>query len=178
MKQKNKKVRQNIPTPESLPFRVSVLVFLKNTRGEYLLLKRNKAPNKNCWSPVGGKLHTHEGESPFECAVREVWEEANLTITNEDLHLFAMISEKGYEGSGHWLLFLFDCHKTLNALPPEISEGRFAFYSREAIEALALPDTDRQALWAIYDKHRQGFVALKADCFPHKKLEIILEESH
>ena len=161
----------------SLPFRISVLVFLKNEQGEFLLLKRNKAPNKGKWSPVGGKLEMDLGESSFECAIREVLEETGETITTEDLHLFCMISEKSFEGSGHWLMFLFDCKKPIHALPPEIDEGSFAFYSREEINTLDIPETDRECLWRVFDENHEKFVALRADCTPGQKLEIVVEQT-
>ncbi len=56
--------------PAALPFKISVLVFLRDEAGRLLLLQRTKAPNIGCWSPPGGKLETALGESPFECAVR------------------------------------------------------------------------------------------------------------
>lgn len=161
----------------SLPFRISVLVFLKNEQGKFLLLKRNKAPNKGKWSPVGGKLEMDLGESPFECAIREVLEETGETIATEDLHLFCMISEKSFEGSGHWLMFLFDCKKSIHALPPEIDEGSFAFYSRKEMETLDIPETDRECLWRIFDENNEKFVALRADCTPGQKLEIVVEQT-
>lgn len=161
-----------------LQYKVSVLIFVKNRQDEFLLLKRNKSPNLGCWTPIGGKVQMHEGESPFECAVRETHEEAGLVLSNSDLHLFAMIAEKSYEAKNHWLLFLFNCKKPIEALPADIEEGNFQFYSREAINSLNLPETDREGLWKIYDNHREGFVALKADCHPNKKLEIIVEECH
>jgi len=57
------------------PFKISVLVFLRDARGRQLLIKRRKAPNLGCWSPIGGKLEMGTGESPFECAIRETGEE-------------------------------------------------------------------------------------------------------
>jgi ADP-ribose pyrophosphatase YjhB (NUDIX family) len=92
-----------------LAYKIAVLVFVENTQGEQLLLLRRKAPNLGSWSPLGGKLETGLGESPFECAVRETEEEAGLTLSPTELHLFAMIAEKAYEGESHWLLFLFRC---------------------------------------------------------------------
>ncbi|MGF1482937.1 MAG: NUDIX domain-containing protein [Opitutales bacterium] len=160
----------------ALPFRISTLIFLKNAAGELLLIQRTKAPNLGCWSPIGGKLEMGTGESPFECAVREVWEEASLTIAADDLHLFGMVSEKSYEGAGHWLMFLFDCKVPLPALPPAIEEGPLAFHSREAVAGLKIPETDSQLLWPLYDAHRDGFTALRADCAPGHKLKITVEE--
>ncbi|AKC81970.1 NUDIX hydrolase [Verrucomicrobia bacterium IMCC26134] len=159
-----------------LAYKIAVLVFVQNTSGEHLLLLRAKAPNAGTWSPIGGKLETSTGESPFECAVRETLEETGHEITAADLHLFAMIAEKAYEGASHWLLFLFQCTRPLDTLPVDIEEGRFGFFSREAIERLALPETDRTALWAIYDRHHEQFVALRADCAPGKPLEVVIEQ--
>jgi 8-oxo-dGTP diphosphatase len=162
--------------PPALPYQIAVLVFLRNAAGDHLLLHRSKAPNKGAWSPIGGKLEMLAGESPFECAVRETREETGHSITPGDLHLFGIIAEKAYEGSSHWLLFLFTCRKPLAGLPPDISEGRFGFFSREAVDALAIPETDRTALWPTYDSHRERFVVLRADCAPGAPLRVEVEE--
>lgn len=168
---------QPTPSPSGLlGYKIAVLVFIQNSLDQQLLLLRAKSPNCGTWSPIGGKLETTIGESPFECAVRETQEETGHTIAVSDLHLFAMIAEKAYEGASHWLLFLFHCSKPLDVLPPSMEEGRFGFFSRDQIDALALPETDRTALWRVYDQHRHGFVALRADCAPGKPLDIIEEQ--
>ncbi len=159
-----------------LGYKIAVLVFLENQAGEHLLLLRAKAPNLGVWSPIGGKLETALGESPFECAVRETFEETGHRIESSQLHLFAMIAEKAYEGQSHWLMFLFRCQIPLTALPPDIPEGKFGFFSRAAIDGLPLPETDRSALWPIYDRYRDRFVALKADCAPGKPVHVEIEE--
>lgn len=160
----------------SLPYKIAVLVFLENAAGEQLLMLRAKPPNLGVWSPIGGKLETAIGESPFECAVRETFEETGHRVDASDFHLFAMIAEKAYEGQSHWLMFLFRCKVPLPALPAEISEGKFAFFSRAAIDALPIPETDRNALWPIFDRYRDRFVALKADCAPDKRVTVEIEE--
>ena len=160
----------------ALSYKIAVLVFLENAAGEHLLLLRAKPPNLGVWSPIGGKLETGIGESPFECAVRETHEETGLAVSTDDLHLFAMIAEKAYEGESHWLMFLFRCRKPISALPANIAEGKFGFFSREAISRLAIPETDRNALWPIYDQYRDRFVALRADCAPGKPVKVTVEE--
>jgi 8-oxo-dGTP diphosphatase len=162
--------------PPTLPYKIAVLVFLRNAAGDHLLLHRSKAPNKGAWSPIGGKLEMETGESPFECAVRETQEETGFAVATGDLHLFGMIAERAYEGQSHWLLFLFDCRKPLPGLPPDISEGQFGFFSREAVDKLPIPDTDRTALWPTYDNHRERFVALRADCAPGAPVRVEVEE--
>jgi 8-oxo-dGTP diphosphatase len=150
--------------PAVLPYKISVLVFLENSAGELLLMLRAKQPNLGVWSPIGGKLEMDTGESPFDCAVRETIEETGFAVTATDLHLFAMIAEKAYQGETHWLMFLFRCKRPIATLPPDIAEGHFAFFTRERIQSLPIPETDKAALWPIYDKYRDSFVALKADC--------------
>lgn len=156
--------------------KIAVLVFIENSRGEQLLLLRAKAPNLGTWSPIGGKLETALGESPHECAVRETLEETGHKIQIEDLHLFAMIAEKAYEGSSHWLLFLFRCRRPLDRLPESMAEGRFGFFSRSDLDTLPLPETDRTALWGVYDQYREGFICLRADCSPDQPLRMVTDE--
>ena len=169
-------MRSGITMASTLPYKISVLVFLENQAGEHLLILRKKAPNFGHWSPIGGKLEMALGESPFECAVRETGEETGLRIAIADLHLFAMISEKAYEGETHWLMFLFRCRCRLEALPRDIAEGHFSFFSRDAIGRLPIPETDRAALWPIYDRYRDSFVALRADCAPGRPVQVTIEQ--
>lgn len=165
----------SVPTP-ALAYKLAVLVFLENAAGEHLLMLRAKAPNLGVWSPIGGKLEMDAGESPFECAARETVEETGFAVATADLHLFAIIAEKAYEGESHWLMFLFRCLKPIPGLPADIHEGKFSFFSREAVSRLPIPETDRTALWPIYDRHRTGFVALKADCAPGRPVRVEIEQ--
>jgi len=160
----------------ALPYKISVLVFIENAAGEHLLLLRAKQPNLGVWSPIGGKLEMASGESPFECAVREMREETGIVAAIGDLHLFAMIAEKAYEGRSHWLMFLFRHAHATDRLPPDIAEGRFGFFSRAAIAGLPIPETDRAALWPTYDRYRDRFVALRADCAPGKPVDVVVEQ--
>jgi len=165
------------PATTSLVYKIAVLVFIENAAGEHLLLLRAKPPNLGFWSPIGGKLETATGESPFECAVRETKEETGFTLSPDDLHLFAMIAEKAYEGHAHWLMFLFRCKRPIPAQPADMDEGKFGFFSREAIgTTVPIPETDRTALWPIYDQYRDRFVALKADCQPGRPIEVEIEQ--
>jgi 8-oxo-dGTP diphosphatase len=159
-----------------LAYKLAVLVFIENKAGEHLLMLRAKQPNFGVWSPIGGKLETEIGESPFECAVRETREETGHEIASSDLHLFATIAEKAYEGQAHWLMFLFRCRRPIASLPKDIQEGKFGFFSRAAVSALPIPETDRTALWPIYDAYRDRFVSLKADCAPGKPVRVEIEE--
>ena len=102
----------------NLPYQVATLLYCFNEADEVLLMERAQQPNLGLWSPCGGKLHTAEGESPYACACREAEEELGLSISAGDLHLTGLVSEHGYEGRSHWLLFLFEVTRKLHVLPP------------------------------------------------------------
>src|SRR5579883_3035352 len=102
----------------SLPYKISTLLYCFNERDEVLLMERQQEPNLGFWSPCGGKLDTEAGESPYACACREAAEEMQLSITPADLHLTGIVSEAGYLGQAHWLMFLFEIKRPLTDLPP------------------------------------------------------------
>ena len=74
-------------------------------------------------------------------------------------------------------MFLFDCHKPIRQLPPAIDEGHFAFFTRQEIDDLLIPQTDHSLLWPFFDEHHKDFVMMRADCDPTKNLEIVIEEN-
>ncbi len=90
----------------------TTLVYIKKD-GCYLMMHRVKKENdenRDKWIGIGGKIE--DGESPHDCAVREIYEETGLTPKNlkyralitfvsdlygtEYMHLF---TADGYEGS-------------------------------------------------------------------------------
>jgi len=142
-----------------LPHKIATLLYCFNAQDEVLLMERAREPNLGLWSPPGGKLITELGESPYACACREAAEELALTIAPADLHLLGIISETGYEGQAHWLIFLFEVKKRLTEIPSAHVEGRFAFFKRSAIDRLRIPRTDRENIWPLVWKHRGSFFA-------------------
>jgi len=148
-----------------LPYKVATLLYCFNARDEVLLLERAQEPNRGLWSPPGGKLHADLGESPYACACREAREELGLSLESGDLHLTGLVSEHGYEGQAHWLMFLFEVKPRLQTLPSQHREGRFQFFPRPALTALSLPQTDREQIWPLFWRHRNGFFAAHCHCF-------------
>ncbi len=161
----------------ALPYKVATLLYCFNERDETLLLERAEEPNRGLWSPAGGKLHTEVGESPYACACREAHEELGVSLSASDLHLTGMVSEHGYQGQTHWLMFLFEVKRKLTSLPPVHREGRFEFFTKEALVALKIPKTDRERIWPWFWKHRGGFFAAHCHCHPDGRDDWTLEES-
>lgn len=143
---------------------IATLLYVFNDRDEVLLMERTQAPNRGLWSPPGGKLHTDIGESPHACASREAGEELGWQIRPAEFHLTGVVTEHGYEGQAHWLMFLFEARPRLNLLPPPHREGRFAFWQRDALPGLLLPATDREQIWPLFWRHRGGFFAAHCHC--------------
>ncbi|HOC57108.1 MAG TPA: NUDIX domain-containing protein [Verrucomicrobiota bacterium] len=160
-----------------LPYKLATLLYCFNERDEILLLERAQEPNRGLWSPCGGKLHADTGESPYACACREAREELGLTLCSQDLQLTGLVSEHGYQGQSHWLMFLFGVKPRLTSLPLAHREGRFQFFPREALEGLSIPQTDRERIWPWFWQHRGGFFAAHCHCYPDGHNEWTLEES-
>jgi len=161
----------------AMPYKISTLLYCFNARDEALLLERLREPNRGLWSPCGGKLNQSVGESPYACACREAREEAGLELKPADLHLTGLVSEHGYDGQAHWLMFLLEVKPRLTALPPPHAEGRFQFFARSALDALALPQTDREQIWPLFWRHRGGFFAAHCHCFADGRYAWTLEAS-
>lgn len=148
-----------------LPYRIATLCFLFDRQGQTLLIHRHKAPNHDLYSPIGGKLEQDDGESPTGCAAREIFEEAGLTVSVNDLHLTGIVSEKGYESQGHWLLFCYELMTPADAVKAgQIAEGRLEWVPLDALPDLPIPDSDRQVIWPLFRKYRHGFFAAHIDC--------------
>ena len=148
----------------ALPYKIATLLYAFNERDEVLLLERAQEPNRGLWSPPGGKLKTESGEAPHACAARELGEELGVCLAPTDFHLTGLVSEHGYAGQAHWLMFLFEVGPRLRVLPPPHREGRFAFWRRDQLTGLALPATDRDRIWPLFWQHRRGFFAAHCHC--------------
>ncbi|MFN7138044.1 MAG: NUDIX hydrolase [Limisphaerales bacterium] len=148
----------------SLPYKIATLLYVFNEQDEVLLLERANDPNRGCWSPCGGKLKTDIGESPYACACREAEEEMGLKIKPTDLHLTGIVSEHGYQGNAHWLMFLFEVKVRLKECPPEHREGLFRFFPAAELPILKMPATDLEQIWPMFWKHRGGFFSVHCHC--------------
>lgn len=161
----------------ALSYQIATLLYCFNEADEVLLLERAKAPNRGLWSPCGGKLHSEIGESPYACACREAREELGLIIQPPDLHLSGIVSEHGYEGHSHWLMFLFEVQPRLESLPPPHREGVFRFFPRSELGNIKLPQTDVERIWPLFWEHRGGFFAAHCHCQRHGTNVWTIEET-
>ncbi len=160
----------------ALPYKISTLLYCFNEQDQVLLMERAQEPNLGLWSPCGGKLNMSTGESPYACACREAKEELGLGLETRDLHLAGIISEHGYAGQAHWLMFLFEVKRKLTSLPPSYREGRFQFFARQELERLKLPQTDAEKIWPLFWRNRGGFFAAHCHCHRDGHNDWLVEE--
>ena len=164
-----------------LPHEIAVLCYLFDEAGRLLMLHRRKPPNRELYSPIGGKVETRHGESPTSCAIREIHEEAGLRLPVERLRLAGVVSEAGFEDAGHWLMFLYEVIDPVAVDAVEFDEGRLEWCEVDRIAEMPQPATDREVIWPLFWHHRGGFFAAHIDCTgPHMKwrLEQPPGESH
>lgn len=158
-----------------LPYRLACLCDLRDAEDRHLLLLRKKQPNYGLCSPIGGKLDVETGESPHQCAQREIMEEAGIHIPIERLHLLGLIAERAFEGRGHWLLFYFRVVGPVEVEARDMNEGRLDWFRADDLDRLPIPETDRRIIWPLVREHevsaaqeragkQHGFFSVFIDC--------------
>jgi len=149
---------------QSLPYRIAVLCYLFDMEGRVLLLHRRKPPNRDLYSPIGGKLEQGIGESPTACAIREIQEEVGLNISPVDLHLTGIVSESGFDDAMHWLMFLYEVTHPVTVERTTFDEGTLEWHERAGIRDLSIPQTDRDVIWPLFWRYQGEFFAAHINC--------------
>jgi len=153
--------------------KLATLLYITNGSGDYLLMKREREPNKGLLSPPGGKLHAEEAESPLVCAVREAFEECSMRTTPDDWQLKGIVTEKNYPGAGNIMIFLMEYKHAIDELPPPCNEGAFEFIKEDDIMKSAIPETDRKFIWdMVLESRNQPFI-VTLDCTDYPDIMLI-----
>lgn len=90
------------------------------------------------WNGLGGKLE--QGESPQECAIREIKEESGLIV--KDIVLKGMITFPLFDDKDDWYVFLFVTDSFEGELI-ESNEGNLAWIPNEKLTEINLWDGDK-----------------------------------
>ena len=109
--------------------------------GHTLMLHRIKKENDmhtGKWNGLGGKLEP--GETPEECAIREIWEEAGLRVREPQLR--GIITFPGYFDGEDWYTFIFVVEKFEGGLI-DSPEGVLMWVSDSSLLDLELWEGDR-----------------------------------
>lgn len=118
----------------------TTLCYIENN-GAYLMIHRVKKKNdmnKDKWLGIGGKLEP--GESPFECARREILEETGLTVTN--LHYRGIITFVSDE-YGTEYMHLFSADEFSGEINYDCDEGTLEWVDKSRVYDLPIWEGDK-----------------------------------
>lgn len=119
---------------------LGVLCYLKHG-GRTLMIHRNRKPgdvHRGKWNTLGGKMEP--GETPEECAIREVREESGLEVKNPRLR--GVITFPEFADEQDWFVFVFTCTEFTGELKEECPEGTIHWVKDEDLSALPLWEGD------------------------------------
>ncbi len=136
--------------------------------GKTLMLHRIKKANDmhaGKWNGLGGKFLP--GETPEQCAMREVHEESGLTMINPLLR--GVITFPGFANEEDWYCFLFVC-RTFTGELIDSPEGVLAWIDDAALPDLPLWPGDRIFMpWLDVDAFFSGrFTYLDGQLHDHE----------
>jgi 8-oxo-dGTP diphosphatase len=120
---------------------LGVLCYLKRP-GETLMIHRNRKPDDlhlGRWNTLGGKMEP--GETPEECAVREVREESGLLASS--LRMRGVLTFPEFDGEQDWLVFVLTCTEFSGRLRKSCPEGTLHWVGNDRIPGLNLWEGDR-----------------------------------
>ncbi len=126
---------------------------------KYLMLWRNKKENdenRGKWVGIGGGLEA--GESPFDCARREIREETGLAA--EELRYRGIITFLSDE-YGTEYMHLFSCKNFSGELLSECDEGILGWIEKQELLSLPMWEGDRIFLELLDTESR--FFSLKLE---------------
>ena len=98
--------------------KVGVGVWLFNEKGWFLLGKRLSKHGTGTWAPPGG--HLEFGETPEQCASRELFEETGLKVSANEFNFFGITNDFFNDENKHYVTL----HYKVNAINtvPKICE--------------------------------------------------------
>ena len=109
--------------------------------GAYLMIHRIKKQNdmnKDKWIGVGGKFE--DGESPFDCARREIKEETGLTVDKLEYRGIVTFVSDLY---GTEYMHLFTCDDFTGKLREDCDEGELLWIDKKEVTKLPIWEGDK-----------------------------------
>ncbi|MCK5133375.1 MAG: 8-oxo-dGTP diphosphatase [Candidatus Sabulitectum sp.] len=121
--------------------KLAVLCYIRNN-GKTLMMHRNSRQEDmhfGKWNAPGGKMEP--GETPEECAIREVFEETALVV--EHPRMRGVLTFPAFNGEEDWYVYVFTARKFTGVLKKSCHEGDLFWIEDSNLMSLPLWDGDR-----------------------------------
>lgn len=122
--------------------------------GAYLMMHRTKKTNDenhDKWVGIGGKFEF--GETPYDCARREILEETGLTPTSLFYRgIITFVSDR----YGTEYMHLFTCNSFSGALKEDCNEGELVWIDKNRVYDLPIWEGDK-IFFRLIDKEEKFF---------------------
>lgn len=105
-------------------------------------IRREGDMHEGKWNGLGGKMH--EGETPEECVIREVFEESGIKITGPKL--CGILTFPEFNKGVSWYAFVFTAHEFTGEPFKECDEGVLEWIPDDEVAQLPLWEGDRHFL--------------------------------
>lgn len=136
---------------KSVPL-IAVSVAARNPdTGEFLLVRRGRAPAKGLWAFPGGRLHY--GESLTDAVIRELDEETGLTASNIRFHRLYELMSDGSDGDTphHFVLAVHRAEATGEPVAAD-DAVEAGWFSIEAMAGLPMTESTFSTARAIAEE--------------------------
>jgi len=120
--------------------KLATLCYIRDGDNTLMLYRNKKDQDMHLgkWNGLGGKVE--HGETPEECAIREVWEESGLTVSKPQLK--GIITFPNFDGENDWYVFIFRFDEFDGELI-DSPEGTLEWISESRMPNLPLWEGDR-----------------------------------
>lgn len=124
--------------------------------GRVLVIKRHREPFAGFWAPPGGKMEP--GESPLECARRELSEETGLVA--DVLQLRGIVREVATTPDWEWLIYVYLVREAKGDVKLEAASREMTWLPIESVAEQHIPPSDKIFLpRALSDRDGRPFEA-------------------
>jgi 8-oxo-dGTP pyrophosphatase MutT (NUDIX family) len=133
--------------PEHVYFLLCVKVIVVNANNELLLLQRSdKTSRAHGWDFAGGGVD--KGENPLDAAMREVFEETGLSVS--DLKILS--TSHGHTDGGEYVMIGYSAHTTSDKVQLSWEHESYRWMSVEEVNRIELPAPHRSIVDAYLNQ--------------------------
>ena len=147
-------------------YKLTTLCYL--TKGDDVLFIVKGATAKNLSNMNAGKYlgvggHLEQGETPYECAFREIYEETGIKVEDiKDLKLHGVATFIN-DSCDNEVMYIYkgEYTGTREICPGTCDEGVLTWVHRKDIQSIPTWEGDREIFRLLFDEERAGVFELK-----------------